>query len=160
MTFPTAARPPAGPARRPPGEDRRRIRELVARYTVLLDTHDANGFDAEWPRTVFTRDARLRFPIGEVDGLDGVAAFHHEAKAKFESTRHRSFRVRTALRGDLADVRFRMRATHVHPERHGRPGPLFEIGGHYTCEAARTEQGWRFRALTFHLSWQRGPGPA
>jgi hypothetical protein len=136
--------------------DRAAISELIDRYVVLLDTQDENGFDESWPRTVFTEDVRLHFPIGTHEGLAGVAEFHLAAKQKFDRTLHLSANHAVRLDGDRAQVRFHLIATHVH---HDGGVPLFDIGGHYTGEAVRTAAGWRFREWGFHLTWASGPGP-
>lgn len=136
--------------------DRAAISELIDRYVVLLDTQDENGFDESWPRTLFTEDVRLHFPIGTHEGIPGVAEFHHAAKQKFDRTLHLSANHVIRLDGDRAHVRFHLIATHVH---HDGGAPLFDIGGHYTGEAVRTTAGWRFREWGFHLTWASGPGP-
>ncbi|MEV7525565.1 nuclear transport factor 2 family protein [Streptomyces sp. NPDC091371] len=137
--------------------DRAAISALIDRYVVLLDTQDENDLDESWPLTVFTRDVRLRFPIGDHEGVAGVAKFHYEAKQKFARTLHHSSNHVIHLDGDRAAVRFHLTATHVH--HNGDSGPLFDIGGYYTGEAVRTEQGWRLREWEFHLIWATGPGP-
>ncbi|MCD9193526.1 nuclear transport factor 2 family protein [Streptomyces albireticuli] len=138
--------------------DRAAISELVDRYVVLLDTQDADGFDDSWPATVFTDDVELAFPVGTWQGLEGVARFHYEAKARFAHTLHLSGNHTITLDGDEADVRLHLVATHVHhPADPARAH--FDIGGHYAGRAVRTDDGWRFRTWGFHLDWSTGPGP-
>ncbi|MGP3922542.1 nuclear transport factor 2 family protein [Streptomyces sp. 8N616] len=135
--------------------DRSEIAALIDRYVVLLDTQDEAGFDDSWPRSIFTENVRLSFPIGDHEGLDGVAEFHYQAKRKFDRTHHLASNYLIGLDGDRAGVRFHMLATHVHPGE----GPLFDIGGHYEGEAVRTAEGWRFQRWAFHLTWSAGPKP-
>ncbi|WP_093798270.1 nuclear transport factor 2 family protein [Streptomyces sp. Wb2n-11] len=145
--------------------DRAAISELIDRYALLLDAQDEPGTASDWPRSVFTDDCRLAFPIGKRHGLAGLAAFHDAAKQKFSATHHLSSNHAIALDGDRADVRFQMIATHVHRaetrERASRdPGPLFQVGGYYAGQAVRTAGGWRFASWSFHVVWTAGAGPA
>jgi SnoaL-like domain len=138
--------------------DRVAIGELVDAYVVLLDTQDEHGFDESWPATIFTDDVKLSFPVGDCQGLDGVALFHYNAKQRFARTLHLSANHTIVLDGDRATVRLQLIATHVHhpaPE----PRPNFDIGGYYEGEAVRTADGWRFRTWTFRAVWTTGPGP-
>ncbi|MFI9782935.1 nuclear transport factor 2 family protein [Kitasatospora sp. NPDC051984] len=133
------------------------ISALINRYVTLLDTQDEHGYDETWPPTVFTDDAVLHFPIGTHRGIDGVARFHYEAKAKFDRTLHLSANHVISLDGDRGTVRFHVVATHVHHREAG--AALFDIGGHYGGVVVRTPQGWRFQEWSFNLTWADGPGP-
>lgn len=135
--------------------DRSEIADLIDRYVVLLDTQDEHGFDDTWPPAIFTEDVEMSFPVGGHKGLPGLAEFHYEAKRKFDRTHHIAANYLIDINGDQADVRFHMRATHVHKGA----GELFDIGGHYTGEAVRTVHGWRFRRWAFHWTWSAGPKP-
>ncbi|GAB3647949.1 nuclear transport factor 2 family protein [Streptomyces sparsus] len=143
--------------------DRAEITDLVSRYVILLDTQDDLGFDDCWPRSVFTEDVRLEFPLGTFQGLDGLAEFHHRAKAKFARTHHLAANHLVELSGDTATVRCQMLATHVQTEQaRAQAGPdlapLFEVGGYYLAEAVRTPDGWRFRSWTCRVVWHQGTG--
>ena len=145
--------------------DRAAIARLIDRYTLLLDSQDEPGTAPDWPRSIFTHDCRLVFPIGEHHGLAGLGAFHDAAKQKFSATHHLSSNHAIVLDGDRADIRFQMIATHVHrPDTRRRaardPGPLFQVGGYYAGRAARTADGWRFASWSFHVVWTSGTGPA
>ncbi|MFE5580130.1 nuclear transport factor 2 family protein [Kitasatospora sp. NPDC056531] len=142
--------------------DRAEISALIDRYVTLLDTQDENGYDETWPPTVFTDDVLLHFPIGTHEGIDGVARFHYEAKARFDRTLHLSANHAIRLDGDRGTVRFHVVATHVHRREageQGAPAALFDIGGHYGGVVVRTSQGWRFKEWSFNLTWADGPGP-
>lgn len=137
--------------------DRMEIQALIDRYVTLLDTQDEDGFDESWPATVFTDDVRLRFPIGSHRGLEGVAGFHHRAKARFDRTLHTASNYAVRLDGDRARVRLHMTATHVHGDK--PTGPFFGIGGPCGGLAVRTERGWRLAEWEYDLTWASGPGP-
>ncbi|GAB3109764.1 hypothetical protein GCM10027160_09210 [Streptomyces calidiresistens] len=76
------------------------------------------GTDASRPSTVFTDDARPTLPIGDIEGVEPLAAFHLRAEAKFDRTPLSSTCL-TDPHGDRATVRFRMLATRAH---HGVDG--------------------------------------
>ncbi|MEU6895971.1 nuclear transport factor 2 family protein [Streptomyces sp. NPDC046557] len=139
--------------------DRAEIVELVDRYVTLLDTQDDYGFDDAWTRSVFTEDCRLEFPVGRFEGLDGLAHFHFEKKAKFDRTHHLAANYGINLKGDVAILRVHLIASHVHLHDGPDPGGRFDIGGYSEGEAVRTLDGWRLRSWKFNLKWSAGDGP-
>lgn len=139
--------------------DRAEISELIDRYVTLLDTQDDHGYDGTWPRTVFTEDCRLEFPVGTVEGLDKVAAFHFDRKSRFARTHHLASNYGIRTDGDTARVRLHLVAVHVHHDDGPDPGGRFDIGGYSEGEAVRTPHGWRLRRWRFHLMWSDGVGP-
>lgn len=139
--------------------DRAEIAELIDRYITLLDTQDDHGFDDTWPRTVFTEDCRLEFPVGTVEGLHGAAGFHFDRKSRFARTHHLAANYGIRLDGDTARVRVHLVASHVHQDDGPDPGGRFDIGGYSEGEAVRTPDGWRLRRWRFSLMWSDGAGP-
>ncbi|MGW1544508.1 nuclear transport factor 2 family protein [Streptomyces sp. NPDC002309] len=139
--------------------DRAEITELVDRYVTLLDVQDADGYDESWPRTVFTDDCRLDFPVGTVRGLDTAAAFHFDRKSRFARTHHLAANHGITLDGDTARVRVHILASHIHHDDGPDPGGRFDIGGYSEAEAVRTPRGWRISRWRFHLVWSDGAGP-
>ncbi|GGT26603.1 nuclear transport factor 2 family protein [Streptomyces chromofuscus] len=139
--------------------DRAEIAELIDRYVTLLDAQDAHGYDDSWPRTVFTDDCRLEFPVGEVRGLDTAAAFHFDRKSRFARTHHLASNYGITLDGDTARVRVHLFASHVHHDDGPDPGGRFDIGGYSEGEAVRTPDGWRISRWRFQLVWSDGAGP-
>ncbi|MFI9614921.1 nuclear transport factor 2 family protein [Streptomyces sp. NPDC052023] len=139
--------------------DRAEITGLVDRYITLLDAQDAHGYDESWPRTVFTDDCRLEFPVGAVRGRDTAAAFHFDRKSRFARTHHLASNYGIALDGDTARVRVHILASHVHHDDGPDPGGRFDIGGYSEGETVRTPDGWRISRWRFHLVWSDGAGP-
>jgi hypothetical protein len=140
--------------------DRAEISDLIDRYVIALDTQDDYGFDDTWTRAIFTENARLEYPVGDFTGLEGLARFHYEAKAKFDRTHHLSSNHSISLHGGIAILRVHLIASHVHRADGPDPGGRFDIGGYCDGEAVRTEEGWRLRFWKFHLMWSAGDGPA
>ncbi|HEY3610284.1 MAG TPA: nuclear transport factor 2 family protein [Pseudonocardiaceae bacterium] len=129
--------------------DRAEITRLCDRYTHNLDLNRDN--DA-WLDSVFTEDAYLIFPMGEYRGMDGLKQFQDMARKTFETTHHISSNYDINLAGDRAEVTAHLQAIHVH--RTDDPETHFGIGGHYTAETVRTEDGWRIRKFNFTLVWR------
>lgn len=135
--------------------DRVELTELCDRYVRHLDKD--RGSDA-WLGSVFTEDVRLRFPMGEYKGMEGLAAFQQMARTTFERTHHISSNYDIRLDGDRALVGAHLTAVHV--RRRQEPGGHFAIGGHYEAGAVRTDEGWRIRTFDFDLVWNAGEPPA
>ncbi|MEU6219578.1 nuclear transport factor 2 family protein [Streptomyces sp. NPDC047022] len=133
------------------------ISALLDRYLVGLDDDEIN--DA-WARALFTKDARVEFPMSGHDGLDGLADYHREALSAFATTQHLGSPAVIDLDadGERAVLRANLVSTHVHHP--GTAGdPLFQAGTLATGEARRTGEGWRLSSLTFRVLWTRGTPP-
>ncbi|MEV6775163.1 nuclear transport factor 2 family protein [Streptomyces syringium] len=146
--------------------DRADITGLIDRYLLSLDTVPAGGgrFDDAWARGLFTEDIRITTPIGDHEGIAGLAESEQSTFAKFERTQHVGTNYMIALDGDRATVRWNALMTHVHlattqQARGAEPGGHFDVGGTFTGEAVRTGQGWRFRRLIVQAVWTTGQGP-
>ncbi|MEV0675305.1 nuclear transport factor 2 family protein [Actinosynnema sp. NPDC050436] len=132
---------------------RAEVGALLDRY--LLDL-DGGGLDEAWARSLFTEDAVVAFPVGRHEGVEGLAAFHRTALAKFASTQHLNSPAVVELDGDRAELRANLVSTQVRPD-----GALFTTGTRADGVASRTASGWRLRSLSFHLIWSTGsPHPA
>jgi hypothetical protein len=141
--------------------DRAEIAELVDRYIHLLDSADDPERDDEAYRRVFTDDVRLTFPIGQRQGIAGLAQFQRSAYLCWERTYHQSGNHVIDLDGDLARVRAQVWALHVE----GGAEPMgvsdahrFDVGGSYDATAVRSGTGWRIAALEFIVLWTSGGG--
>ncbi|MEW2635794.1 nuclear transport factor 2 family protein [Streptomyces sp. NPDC048389] len=139
--------------------DRAAIAELIDRYITLLDTQDDHGFDDTWPHTVFTDDCRLEFPVGTVEGIRDVAAFHFDRKSRFNRTHHLAANYSVQADGDTALLRIHLVASHIHHDDGPDPGGRFDIGGYSRAQAVRTPDGWRLHRWRFHLMFSDGTGP-
>lgn len=144
-----------------------------AEIGVLLDQYlislDDDKLDDDWARRLFTADATIEFPISKHEGIEGMAAYHRDALAMFESTQHLNSPAVVVLDsddergGDRATLRANLISTHVHLAVNAPPGgdraPLFATGTLITGEARRTPAGWRLRSLSFRLVWASGSPP-
>ncbi|GGX79613.1 nuclear transport factor 2 family protein [Streptomyces hiroshimensis] len=146
--------------------DRAEITGLIDRYLLGLDVVPAGGgrFDDAWARSLFTPDVRITSPVGEHEGIDGLAESEQATLAKFERTQHMGANYMIDLAGDRATVRWNALMTHVHLDstreaRGTAPGDRFTVGGTFTGEAVRTSEGWRFRHLDVRAVWVDGQGP-
>lgn len=141
--------------------DRAEISELIDRYVMTLDTAEHDERDDDWYRGIFTDDVRLSFPIGDQQGIAGLAEFQRRAKLAWETTLHVSGNHVIDLDGDRATARAHILGTHI--ARGASPfgvnsAQRFDMGGYYDIEAVRTDVGWRISALTFFLVWTAGGG--
>jgi hypothetical protein len=141
--------------------DRAEVCELVDRYIHLLDSADDPERDDEAYRRVFTDDVRLTFPIGQRQGIAGLAEFQRSAYLCWGSTFHLSGNHVVDLDGDRATVRAQVWALHV--QQAGSPMGLdtahrFDVGGFYSASAVRLACGWRIAALEFVVLWTAGQG--
>lgn len=135
--------------------DRVEIGQLCNRYVHHLD-HDRDN-DA-WLDSVFTQDVHLTFPMGEYQGMAGLAAFQQMARTTFARTHHISSNHSVDLDGDRARVRAHLIAVHVPAT--DVPNDHFDIGGHYEAQVVRTAAGWRISRFSFGLVWNAGEPPA
>ncbi|MEU3573668.1 nuclear transport factor 2 family protein [Kitasatospora sp. NPDC036755] len=146
--------------------DRADITGLIDGYLLSLDTapHAGGRFDEAWARRYFTPDVRITSPVGEHEGIEGLAESEQATLGKFERTQHVGANYMIDLDGDRAAVRWNALMTHVHlpstqQARGERPGGHFDVGGTFTGEAVRTRDGWRLRSLDIRAVWTTGQGP-
>ncbi|MFI9720565.1 nuclear transport factor 2 family protein [Streptomyces sp. NPDC052396] len=133
--------------------DHTEITGLIDRYLRSLDEA---RFDDAWARGLFTADIRISTPVGDQQGLDGLAEAERATMAKFRRTQHIGTNHLIDLDGDRATVRWNALMTHVHLDTaDGR----FVVGGTFSGEVVRTDAGWRFRRLEVRAVWTQGEGP-
>ncbi|HEY7487629.1 MAG TPA: nuclear transport factor 2 family protein [Streptosporangiaceae bacterium] len=139
-------------------QDGAEVGALLDRYLIGLDDEK---LDDDWARGLFTDDACVEFPVGRHHGIDGLAAFHHAAMAKFERTQHLGSPAVVDLAGDRATLRANLISTQVHQPATAAPdcSPLFTTGTFVTGEARSTAGGWRLSRLSFRLLWATGTPP-
>ncbi|MEV0741823.1 nuclear transport factor 2 family protein [Streptomyces sp. NPDC050549] len=140
-----------------PGQEVFEIGALLDRYLVSLDDDE---IDDTWAQGLFTKDARIEFPMSRHDGIEGLADHQREGLAAFAGTQHLGSPAVVALDedGDRAVVRANIIATHVHHPG-GADEPLFQAGTLATAEARRTADGWRLSSLSLRVLWTRGTPP-
>ncbi|MFC7303692.1 nuclear transport factor 2 family protein [Streptomyces monticola] len=134
---------------------RTQVGALLDRYLIGLDEHHERELDESWAESLFTADARVEFPVGRHDGIDGLVAFHHTALAKFARTQHLNSGAVVDIEGEHATVRANLISTQVLPS-----GALFTTGTFARGEARLVAAGWRLRRLSFGLVWSSGEPPA
>ncbi|MFF0293018.1 nuclear transport factor 2 family protein [Kitasatospora sp. NPDC004615] len=146
--------------------DRAEITGLIDGYLISLDTVPQGGgrFDEAWARRYFTSDVRISRPVGEHEGIAGLAEAEQVALGKFKRTQHTGANYMIDLAGDRAAVRWNAIMTHVHlaatqQARGEEAGGHFDVGGTFTGEAVRTSDGWRLRRLEVQAVWTNGKGP-
>ncbi|MGW2874014.1 nuclear transport factor 2 family protein [Kitasatospora sp. NPDC001225] len=146
--------------------DRAEITGLIDGYLLSLDTVPRGGgrFDEAWARRYFTPDVRITTPVGDHEGIDGLAESEQATLGKFERTQHVGANHMIDLDGDRAAVRWNAVMAHVHlastqRARGEEPGGRFDVGGTFTGEAVRTPDGWRLRSLDVRAVWTSGRGP-
>ncbi|MFE4975998.1 nuclear transport factor 2 family protein [Kitasatospora sp. NPDC056651] len=146
--------------------DRADITGLIDGYLLSLDTvpHAGGRFDEAWARRYFTPDVQITTPVGEHQGIDGLAESEQATLAKFERTQHVGANHMIDLDGDRAAVRWNAVMAHVHlastqQARGEESGGHFDVGGTFTGEAVRTPDGWRLRTLEVRAVWTSGSGP-
>ncbi|ARZ71577.1 nuclear transport factor 2 family protein [Streptomyces sp. HU2014] len=146
--------------------DRADITGLIDGYLMSLDTVPATGarFDDAWARRLFTEDVRITTPVGDHVGIAGLGESQQETMVKFRRTQHIGANYMIDLDGDRAAVRWNALMTHVHLDETQRArgeaaGGHFDVGGTFTGEVVRTDDGWRFRRLEVRMAWSTGEGP-
>lgn len=130
------------------------ICDLRYRYATGIDTRD-------WAlhRSIFADEIDMDFssyngqPLRRLRADDWVAGlqplFHGLA-----ATQHTMTNPRLAVDGDHATLVMYMQAEHVLDD--DVASPWFTLGGYYTDQVVRTEQGWRIEAVTLTVLWRRG----
>ncbi|MEU8590483.1 nuclear transport factor 2 family protein [Streptomyces sp. NPDC048664] len=140
-----------------PVPEPREISALLDRYLVGLDDDDVND---TWARGLFTKDARVEFPMSVHEGLDGLADYHREALSAFAATQHLGSPAVVEIDedGERAVLRANLVSTHVHHDASAAE-PLFQAGTLATGQARRTAEGWRLSSLALRVLWTRGAPP-
>ena len=123
--------------------DREAISDLITRLYRLLDEQRFDELSS-----VYTEDAELVFPRGEMHGLDAVKAKARERAVQYPRMQHLNTDLVVEVDGDVARARGNHLAFHVEPS-----GTRFDAGVVHHFEAARTPAGWRLTRVTGDLIW-------
>ena len=126
------------------------IRDLAVRYCSAVDRRDWDLL-AE----VFTPGATVHVHgSGLMSGTGEIVSRYRQGLTKLDATHHMVTNHEIAVGGDSAQHSCLVRAQHV---RHDAPGgPNYVIGGRYTDQLVRTEQGWRFKHRELATIWTEG----
>ncbi|MET9520005.1 nuclear transport factor 2 family protein [Streptomyces sp. NPDC002994] len=140
-----------------PGQEPFEISALLDRYLIGLDDQE---LDDAWAQELFTKDARVEFPMSRHEGLNGLADYHRDALGAFAATQHLGSPavVEFGEAGERAVLRANLVSTHVHHSG-AAAEPLFQVGTLATGEARLTADGWRLATLSFRVLWSRGTPP-
>jgi ketosteroid isomerase-like protein len=133
--------------------DRADISQVLHSYATAIDTRDwdllatcftedleADFRDFGGREVVKGRDAWLEIIKGTIQGLD--------------ATQHLTANHVHQIDGDTATLTAYLQA--LHRLDTARSDPEYTIGGYYTCEMVRTNDGWRMRRYTLNVTWHRG----
>ncbi|MBF6238797.1 nuclear transport factor 2 family protein [Nocardia otitidiscaviarum] len=127
-------------------DDEAEISRLVTRLGVALDEHDFQALPQ-----LFTPEATATTPGGTAVGRDKVIAQATRNHTDFPNLQHIVSGVLVDVSGDRAEVRANLVG---YFGRADDPEPVRRIGGVYRFGAVRTEDGWRFDALTVRQVWR------
>jgi hypothetical protein len=126
------------------------IVELANRYGRYAD----EGRFADQAEDIYTDDVVVELESGAIT-LQGIEA-HNQNAAKsrdvYARTQHVITNVMVDRRGDRADVRTNLVATHIFDLAH--PELYWIVKGFYVFEAARTPKGWRFSRRALYRTWE------
>ena len=130
--------------------DYRAISDLAVRYCSAVDRRDWDLL-AE----VFLPDSTVRLPQSVViTGSDEIVLRYRRGLERFDATHHMVSNHEIDVDGDSARHTCLVHAQHV---RHDAPGGSnYVIGGRYTDELVRTQQGWRIAHRELVSIWTGG----
>ena len=131
--------------------------EIVRRryeYALGLDTRDFVLL-----RSIFTERITMDFedysgqPAATLSADDWVAGCE-VVFTGLDATQHVMSNPMVDIDGDEARCRMYMKAEHFFQNDRGDAD--FALGGYYEDQLVRTEAGWRIRAVTLRIFWNRG----
>ena len=127
------------------------IGDVLIRYATAIDTRDWVLF-----RTCFSEAVDADYgDIGHFDGLDALTGFMDTAHVGFRSTNHMMSNFVIDIDGDRATARSYVHVVLVFADD---PDRWVESVGGYDDVLARTDDGWRITARTFHHTLTRFAG--
>lgn len=132
--------------------DRQEIVDLITAYTRAVDTRSFNDLGE-----VFTDDAVLDYsPVGGPVGPPAeVVPWIEQGLAGFDRVQHIVGQVSIELSGDTARATAYFTNPMVSTDPDGTE-KLWEVGGYYHHDLARTADGWRSRGIRDDVIWTRG----
>ena len=126
------------------------IQDLLARYTIALDTRNL-----EMLRTVFTGDAEFDFGIyGAGKGLEWFTAFTKAGMDACKATYHLLGQSVVEINGEVAHGQTYLVAQHI--GLGDWDGELYTVGGWHIDQFALTELGWRIAHRRVVVVWTQG----
>lgn len=132
------------------------ITRRLYEYALGIDTRDWQLY-----RSIFTDEVRMDFSSysGSPAGTMTADAWVAGCRPLFEgldATQHSMTNPMVDIDpgGDTARCRMYMQAEHFLANAAGDPG--FALGGYYDDALVRTPTGWRIRAVTLKVFWNRG----
>jgi len=137
--------------------DRAAISDVVHAYATGLDRRDWKLY-----RSIFTDQIEMDFEsVGIRPGEYSADDWVRDARrlfAGFEATQHTSTNHVHEIRGDAATCVSSMQAEHFVTPGPGDPADAdrWTIGGYYTNELVRTQEGWKLRKIMLQVTWSRG----
>ena len=130
--------------------DHSAVRDLAVRYCSAVDQRDWDLL-AE----VFLPDATVRLPQSVViTGSDEIVLRYRRGLERFDVTHHMVSNHEIDVDGDSAHHTCLVHAQHVRYDAPG--GSNYVIGGRYTDELVRTQQGWRIAHRELVFIWTEG----
>jgi hypothetical protein len=122
--------------------DRLEIQDLIARYAVIIDSHDFDALDQ-----LFTPGAQIDFSTfnGPVGDVTQIKAFLRASLPFFTRSQHMMGLPLITLSGDTAHARTSCNNPMISEKTDGRTS-VWLIGLWYDDDLVRTADGWRFSA--------------
>ncbi|MDP6876308.1 MAG: nuclear transport factor 2 family protein [Alphaproteobacteria bacterium] len=134
--------------------DREDISQVLYRYATAIDTRDWDLL-----ATCFTEDLEADFrSFGGREVVKGRDTWLEAIKstiAGLDATQHLTANHVHNVDGDSATLVAYLQA--VHRLDTARSDPEYTVGGYYTCDMLRGDDGqWRMRRYSLSVSWHRG----
>ncbi|MEX6724119.1 nuclear transport factor 2 family protein [Parapedomonas caeni] len=135
--------------------DRERIRDLVHRYALAIDSRDWQAY-----RACFTDEVALDFaaasgapPTWRTRSADDWVAECQAFFSRLTATQHIPALLAVDIAGDRATGFKQLHAQHY---CNRFPAPVQTMTGRYAFEAVRDGDRWRFARLRLHVGWMEG----
>ena len=126
------------------------ISDLAVRYCSAVDRRDWDLL-----ADVFLPDATVRLPESvSIRGSGEIVSRYRRGLERFDATHHMVSNHEIAVDGDSARHTCLVHAQHVLHDAPG--GSNYVIGGRYTDELVRTQQGWRIAHRELAFVWTEG----
>jgi hypothetical protein len=126
--------------------DEREISRTLIRFSRCLDTKDFDAYAA-----LYDESGILITPWGEHRGRAGMAEHVARDLGGFAALHHVSAGHDIEVRGDEANVRTTLLATHVIG---GGGVEFWSVGGHYEMVLGRVGAQWLFRSVRIVPAWR------
>ena len=140
--------------------DRTAISDLLYSFARCIDTKDWKGYANN-----FTEDGVVEIPVKLPDGSwvkhvgrEGMAEFVEGSKdrpglGQFVVTHHLSSNHQVTIDGDTATTTSYAQCIHRFNDDLAK---IWELGGWYTCEMRKTDDGWKFTHVHLDKVWEHG----